>query len=343
MSDTSIRAGFLHPLAELYGKWAFSFLIDLAHGVAHDFVARPQHYRQLSDQTAELLADFRYKFGSDPEWPDPFQRTFSFRMLNRACLASIPVRHAALMFAERGGDVEKDALVEAFRDAALDFQTQLASIEGPPLATVSREIGAVFDSARRVFADPTIAAVFGLPPAPADGWPLDGNFNGSAAELVDEMARTLPRVQKEAGTFKKIGEQNPRSRPLMPLVAVRLTPSKVVTLQRAAYHGALTISGVMRVDRHQADLAGLIDHSVRWARSLQRLIPDVVRAWKDLDYRATLTDLEWGLAPSPAGDAGPGSMPDDFAAQTLTVAGEICCCSGDTDCVPTPAWWCPVK
>jgi hypothetical protein len=248
------------------------------------------------------------------------------------------------MFSERGRDAEKDTQVEVFRDAAVDFRTQLESIEGPSLAAVSREIGAVFESARRVFTDRAIAAAFGFPPAPPDGWPLDGNFSGTAAELVDEVVRTLPRVQKETGAFKKIGEQNPKNRSLMPVVGVRLTPNKFLTLQRAAFHGALTISGVMRVDRDQADLVGLIGNGLRWTRSLQRLIPDVVRAWKDVDYRSTLTDLEWGLAPSPAGDAGSGSMPDDLAAkQTLTVAEEICCCSGDTDCVPTPAWWCPVK
>jgi hypothetical protein len=342
-SPSSFGAEASHPLAGLYGRWAFNFLVDLAHAVAHDFIARPQHYRAVPDHIAELFSDFRYKLGTDPSWPDAFQRTFSFKMLNRVCFASVPVRHAAVVFYQKSRDAEKETLLEVFREAAVDFRTQVASLEGRSLAAVSREINTVFESARRVFANQAVAAVFGLPPAPDEGWPLGGNFSGPAAELVDEMVRTLPRVQREAGAYRRIGEENPRNRPLMPLVTVAMTPSKFIALQRAAYHGGLTIAGIMRADDGRRDAAELIANAFRWTESLQRLVPDVVRAWKDLDYRARLTDLEWGLAPNPAGDAGPPSTVGDLAAkQTFTVDGEICCCSGDTDCVPTPQWWCPV-
>lgn len=72
-----------HPVGELYGRWTLNFLVDLAHTIAHDFVARPRQYRDVPEDIAALLSDFRFKMGAAPEWPDAFQRTLSFKMLHR--------------------------------------------------------------------------------------------------------------------------------------------------------------------------------------------------------------------------------------------------------------------
>lgn len=73
----------LHPLAQLYARWALNPLVEIAHGLAHDVAVRPENYRHLSRSTIETLNNFRFKLGTDPHWPNAFQRTLSFRPLYR--------------------------------------------------------------------------------------------------------------------------------------------------------------------------------------------------------------------------------------------------------------------
>jgi mersacidin/lichenicidin family type 2 lantibiotic len=59
---------------------------------------------------------------------------------------------------------------------------------------------------------------------------------------------------------------------------------------------------------------------------------DIIRAWKDPEYRLSLSEAEQALLPDhPAGfieltDAEMGAVAGGYPRQTLTVNGEICCC-----------------
>ena len=63
-----------------------------------------------------------------------------------------------------------------------------------------------------------------------------------------------------------------------------MNQTKCVHLQQAAWYGALSISGVMTIDE-QDDLGPLIGYTYKLTTALQKLVPDVARAWKypDLD------------------------------------------------------------
>ncbi len=317
----------LHPLAELYARWALNPLVEVACAVAYDVSVRPHQYRDLSDEVASVLSDFRFRLGSDPAWPDAIQRALSFKALYQVNLSSPRVRQAALVSAERR---EERARAGALREAASELRAQLEPLEGRALTMTCETTRPIFDRAVTVFQDPAVAGAFGLPPAPTDGWPAGGNFSGPAARLVAEMTRSLRNVACVAGVYSRLGA-NRAERPLMPLLTVALPQDKVLALQRAAYFGSLTLSRVL--DGDDTASVEVADFASNWAGALQRLVPDVSRAWKDLDYRSRLSDLEWGLVPNPAGDAAP-LMQSAGGAQTYTLHGEICCCSGDLDCVP---------
>jgi len=322
-----------HPVAQLYGHWALNPLVEIAHTISHDFVARPQQYRNVSDDVADILADFRFKLGSDRDWPDAFQRTLSFKVLHQVNLVGPTIRQAALLLRQQQLEGENGKLLDAFRDAASEFRTQIESLEGQALAMSCDQTGAIFNSAVRVLQDPGVAKAFGLPPAPSNDWPLGGNFSGDGAYLIEVMVRGLKQALCLAGAYRRISIMNPKQRPLMPKIYVVLPKEKFITLQKAAYFGGLTISMALAEGSHLGD-DKLINSAYKWTKALQKLIPDAPRAWKDLEYRSTLTDLEWGLAPNPSGDAIPLPMVS-VANQTFTVHGEVCCCSGDTDCDPT--------
>lgn len=327
-----------HPIGELYGRWALNFLVDLAHAIAHDFVVRPRNYRDVSDEVGSILADFRFKLGSDPQWPDPFQRTLCFKMLYPVCVAAAPLRDAAMAYQGRLRETD-ESLADTYLQTARDFREQAGGVEGPALATVTYQTASIFDNAKAVLACPGVAQAFGLPPVPAENWPLGGQFSGAAAGLVDEVIKTLRRVRTEAGQYRRIGENNRALRPLVPEVTVAMSPAKFLHLQRAAYYGARMISDAMTDDFTLERSATSAGNAVSWSKALQKLVPDVTRAWKDLSYRSRLTDLEWGLAPNPAGDPTPELFPGGLIS-THTASGEVCCCSGDLDCALTPTAGC---
>jgi hypothetical protein len=152
--------------------------------------------------------------------------------------------------------------------------------------------------------------------------------------MVAELVRGLRMVACLGGSFKRINRANPRERPFVPLLTIALPHDKFLKLQRAAYYGSRTISAVMGDDQNLAS-PDLMECAYHWTKALQGLVPDVARAWKDVEYRSQLSDLEWGMAPNPSGDMTPVAAGAALAFSTSTVHGEICCCSGDLDCDPT--------
>jgi len=118
-------------------------------------------------------------------------------------------------------------------------------------------------------------------------------------------------------------------------IRTSMTHNKFILLQRAAWYGSLVISETAAANDRKAEPLGLIGNSYKWTKALQRLVPDVVLVWKDPNYRARLTDIEWGMIePHPSGDislalAGGGG---GGGFSTATVRGEVCCSTGDLPC-----------
>ena len=320
----------VHPLGELYGLWALNPLVEIVRVLSFDVATRPQSYRKLTDNAAAVLSGFRFKLGTDPEWPDAFQRSLNFKVLCQVSLATPPLREAALRYTEK----PSDQMREAFRAAATSCRAQLAPIEGHALSLIADQSRLIFERAVSLLQDSTIADAFAMSPVHSEQWPLGGNFSGEAAYMIAELVRGLRVIFCLGGTYKRINRANPSSRPFVPLLTIALPHDKFLKLQRAGYYGRLTISELMV---SEGDLASteLIETAYQWTKALQGLVPDVARAWKDVEYRGQLSDLEWGMAPNPSGDAMPTSAGAALSFSTSTVHGEICCCSGDLDCDPT--------
>jgi hypothetical protein len=331
----------LHRIARLYSLWVFNFMIDVAGAVADDFVERPERYRDIPDELCDILSDFRSQLGSHPAWPDAGQRKTIFRALGDACLAGAPLREAALVYVETGSDFNRDLLADAFRDAANSFRMQISAVEGPGLETGCRQIGAMFDSAVQVFRSDALMRPFGLAAAPSgDDWPIGGGFTDKGAVHATQLIRALDGdtvAQALLGGPSREVPGAPKREP----IRISMPQNKFILLQQAAWYGAVTISDVMAdvgaaADDGADDLHALVGNAYKWTKALQRLIPDVVRVWKDPQYRMRLTDLEWGMVePHPSG------APDFAAAagrvgglgfSTATVRGEVCCCTGDLPC-----------
>jgi hypothetical protein len=325
----------LHPIAKLYGQWAFNFMVDIACAIADDFTDRPQHYQNVTDELSRILSGFRSSLGSHPDWPDTHQRIGLFRVLGAASLAGIPLREAALVYVEAGTDVNRNILMDAFRDSAESFRNQMKTLEGQSLEFGCHQIDMIFNNAVRLFQSEDIMRVFDLAPAPKnENWPFTIQGNGDGTTLATELIRALDagNVARTllGGPSREVGVATPKP------IGISMTQNKFILLQQAAWNGALAISEMMADNFQQGDLQQLIGNTYKWTKALQRLIPDVVRVWKDPNYRMRLTDIEWGMIePHPSGDislalAGGGGIGIGFS--TATVRGEVCCSTGDLPC-----------
>ena len=327
----------LHPVGKLYGQWTFNFMIDVAEAIAHDFAERPQYYQNVPDELVTILSAFRSSMGAHPDWPDARQRLSLFRVLGAACLAAASLREAALVYVESGTDLNRDLLIDTFHDAAGTFRNQLKSVEGKSLATGCRQISGVFNNAARVFQSAELMRVFGLAPASTDdGWPISGQFDGEGTALATELIRALD-ADNVARTLLSGPKRDRCGAPERKPIRISMTQTKFSLLQQAAWYGALTITETMSDTRRQEDPAGIIGNAYKWTKALQRLIPDVVRVWKDPNYRVRLTDIEWGMVephPSEAISlaAAASGVIKDGGYSTATVRGEVCCCTGDLPC-----------
>ena len=311
-------------IAALYQRSVLDPLVEIARSVAHDSVQRPRHYRAIPDGVAALLEGFRIQTGSRPEWLSAIQRAKLFSPIFGAafCAGSIGLRTASLAFVQRGADGGADP-IDPVRDAAAGLRGYLEALEGQTLAVADAETAAVFRSAVDVLRNEAVARVFGLP-APGADWPLAwkpdmGLFDG--AYLIEELQRTL-----------KLDRIHPA-----------LTQHRFVQLQRAAHYGSLTIRGVLEEVDDDDALHALVRHAYGWENALQELLSgvDLVRAWKDPQYREKLCGCEKAmLEPHPSGEVDLKDTPLDPSAARIRVGlgfstmtiNSICCCTGDLPC-----------
>jgi len=314
----------LHPIAQLYRHWTFNFMVDAASAIADDFAERPDRYRGLPRDVSDAVSGFSSLLGSHPDWPDATRRTSIFRgMLSTVCLASPGLREAALVYVEQGSERKQEILLETFREAAAGFGSQMETIEGQSVDLGCSQVGAILNNAIKIFKSDELTRVFGLNGIGDEKWPMGGYFSGPAAHTAAEVIRSL-----EAINVARASAGGP-NKPLN----ISISSTKFILLQRVAYYGGLAISDILTASAASGDPYPGVGNTYKWTKALQRLVPDVVRVWKDRNYRLRLTDVEWGMVdPHPVGEIRLPGFPAALAAQTYTVHGEICCCSGALNC-----------
>jgi hypothetical protein len=173
---------------------------------------------------------------------------------------------------------------------------------------------------------------FDLAPAPKDeDWPIAGHLKGERTNLAAELIRAL-----DAGNVARTLLSGPKREvsgaPEPKPIRISMTQNKFILLQQAAWYGALAISGTMTDGHQHDDPLPLIGNTYKWTKALQRLIPDVVRVWKDPNYRVRLTDIEWGMVEPHPSEAISLALGRGFGYSTASVSGEVCCCTGDLPC-----------
>jgi mersacidin/lichenicidin family type 2 lantibiotic len=296
-----------NPIARSYSLRTLDRIIDVAEAIASDFERNPSVYQKIPEEVAGTLRSLRELTGRQPDWPDRAQREALTGPLRQGlCRVMATLRKTAI----EAGEQDPVRAAEAFREAVDKFRLSCHRYEATAIA-VQDQLDVIFGRAMRVLGREEVTSRFGLPAVPPTE-SLAGIFGPEITRLQDAVIDAVLRPELHGRT------------------------ERFPTLQLVARHGAETISFALS----DGDHLGLAMASARnWADALRDLLDgvDIVRAWRDPSYRFSLQVPERDLLPpNPAGEielehaalqprrAGVGVSFD-----TITVAGEVCCCSGD--------------
>jgi hypothetical protein len=130
-------------------------------------------------------------------------------------------------------------LRRTFLEEAIILQSTIRLMEGQSLSRGERKIKMMFERATNVLMNEQIANIFGSPVPRPGGWPNGGMYSQEAAYLAEAIWRGLRGVRGH--------------RP-----GARISQPRFVVLQRVAYHGSMTIDGLMDPLMTQAEGEGLV-------------------------------------------------------------------------------------
>jgi mersacidin/lichenicidin family type 2 lantibiotic len=316
---------YSHPLAQIYFARALDPVIEIARAVSDDFVKRPQLYTRVPDDVAILLANFRSLIGKHPEWPNASQRSYtSSKFVSRFCQGFAGIRLSAILYIQRVSDSGRPLAQHSFIESAALLRASVQPLEGTVSFAVERTNSGILKRAMSVLSSSSVSTAFGVAEVPSGDWPSGGIFSPQLAYLCESVSQSL--------ALKK------------PIVQPTLS-----ILQRAAHHGADTISGVLDpsfTDAASGRVPDVMQSASAWATALHELLLriDMSRAWREPEYRGCLHCLEKDIMPPhPSGEINlegtvktesPRLSSAGLGLSTETVEHEVCCCTGDLGCAP---------
>lgn len=261
MASRNEPLGFPQLLADLYARWTLDVVVEIAHAVSRDFVARPEFYK--ADGIAEGIVDFRMEYGSRAGLPDQAQRleishplfgpsdgypldaaSDKFRALRK------PLFDACTVYAERSIADAGASMRQAVLSALELFQPYLKAFDGASVRRSHAQIVSVSDLAFAILRSPGVAQVFGVAPPPAAGWPLDAN-DAAGALLIRAIGEKLELP----------GQQ-------------KLNEEAFQRVRRVAQEGKGAIEAILSEEGAKPDgLDGLITRIYTWAVAIRDYAP----------------------------------------------------------------------
>lgn len=188
--------------ADMYAMWTLHCVVDLTQALAVDFLWRPRRYALIDDGAAKLLTSFRTRSGHQPEWPSKLQRIGAlYPCFGRSHFRSPAsdgspfhrlaweVRRRASFIFERRGTNSDAVLSTAFLESARRLARYLRTFEGPSVRESYPPLANVFGRTRELFANESIAAVFGRPKP--DGEWLFKHLDPKGDQLIQSISGGL--------------------------------------------------------------------------------------------------------------------------------------------------------
>lgn len=273
----------IQPISALYQRRMLDCVVEIAQAVSQDYFRRSNHYRDVPEKIRSILSEFQTLVGSHPDWPDTTQRaSISDSILKDLCMA-LPGQSAKFLI-QKESDKNNEVVQETLMQEAHSLHSILEGLERRRVQIGENSTRKIFQNAVEVLKCKEIARIFGMSPIPKGDWPINGVFNLESAYFIEKIANKL------------LGSES------------TLSHRKFISLQRVAHYGALTIQGVLsefQTGKEPERMVALFRNTLCWVQEMHNLLSNIniIRAWKDPDYRRTLEIAELDFLPDhPAGD-----------------------------------------
>ncbi len=197
------QPSFGQLLGLMYKRWVLDCIPNLGHAVSVDFSARPELYKQVNDKTAQQLTELQGEYGYGPNLPNDTIRLMLMKPIfgesdgyssghDGSIFQSsrMPVLAAAADFAENSQPTAFQMHRERTRSAIIPFRRFMEDLQGASLEQTESRVQSIFNTAALILKDPNIAAVFGVSPAPNEGWPLEST-DSVGAKLIGQITTQL--------------------------------------------------------------------------------------------------------------------------------------------------------
>lgn len=283
-------------IADMYERWTLDCVVEVVQAVALDFVNRPRQYRNVPDKSpfpndpedkkiniAEILQNFWYLSGTDPNFPDLVKRQNIFSPLlgpsdgmvgehdSQFHENSDALRERARAFTERQVTTGEDNLRRAFLDEVITFRSYLEPFVDNAVVTIGdTQTRNIFNEAVKVLLDDKVTGVFGRPPASLDNWPLSAKVNGLLVGSFDTNGDLVIKFITEA----------------LPTSMGPIQESKFVVRQRIASFGAETIREVLSANL-SPDPITTIDPLIQLAYSWKTALDALGKAMGSMQTAST--------------------------------------------------------
>jgi hypothetical protein len=243
-------------VGDMYSRWTLDCIIELAHGVADDFIVRPRLYQ--GDDIPVEIADLRMSYATSRDFPNTQQRLMMhLPIFGRSDglrpdgsssgfhAARKKLIDASVAYSERIYETGLAMLKERIRSAVIPLNSHLQSMAGRSLEVSASQGKSIFDLATGILTSRGVAKVFGIDPT-GGGWPLNSD-DSNGAKLVEAIGMTL-RLSPECV----------------------LTLEKFSLLQRVAREGREALVLILQPDSASDEkLEPLITKAYTWGTSLR--------------------------------------------------------------------------
>lgn len=313
-----------NPISEFFQRMTFESIIQLVHSLSYDYIQNPKRYNGIPENIHVILSDFRYKTGSDPDWPNALQRAKLYDAILGKTFWNICkcLRRGAVTFTEQGSGKGEEIVRRSFQDELVTLGAYLKTLDELNVHNSESQTRRIFENAVIVLRSPEIASALGLQTITENEWPLEGVFSSKGAKLIEEISKKLSNRPEAIISIEKF-----------------------LNIQRVAYYGKLTISGVIGTSKsldNSDNTDKIIEHAYRWSKALYNLASPnadiTIRAWKEPAFRLSLTIVERSFLPEhPSGLidfsgtelASVAPLVEGMMAQSQTASGERCCSTVD--------------
>lgn len=202
MPDTNTIQSFGNLVGGMYARWTLDGVIEIAHAVSADYVARPEFYRGLG--VPDNIADLRSSYGYLRNFPNKTQRSELNTPVFGASDGYPPAKNiadkfhqyreplfkACIAYTERNVIDAASGLKDGVIQTMKYFPQYLRNFEGQSLQSSYVLLVSISDLSYDILKSAVVSGAFGVNPSPTSKWPIETD-DQKGSQLISAISDNL--------------------------------------------------------------------------------------------------------------------------------------------------------